>query len=68
MAQTDLLVSKGLKDAGYTYVIVDGMSLQAPTYASMPVGHYNLLLPPFPKLPYKQISYVSRVLKVLESH
>ena len=35
MAQTDLLVSKGLKDAGYEYVIVDGMSLQARTFASI---------------------------------
>ena len=29
MAQTDLLVSKELKDAGYEYVIVDGTSLEA---------------------------------------
>jgi hypothetical protein len=32
MAQTDLLVSKGLKDAGYEYVIGDGTSLPESSY------------------------------------
>ena len=52
MAQTDLLVSKGLKDAGYEYVIVDGTSLQASfsAFHTTPAGLHDLLISPILEL------------------